>query len=373
MNFIVMTKIVLVFLGLSWTLLLGVAAQSAPCTTPVQQPGLCVPLQHCRNIYSIIKNKQRPSQGLLNYIRRAVCHLPDISKAVCCQLTEIDEAAHESPVTTPTAVLPTNCGTTTADRVAYGKETGVFECPWMALLRFKDFNLEIVDGCGGTLIHERNVLTAAHCLQDKKLKLDHVRLGEHNKITDIDCEGDDGDCAGPVQDVMVEHAIPHPNYNRPRYSNDIGLIRLATSVTFNDQIKPICLPTSSEFRNLLHSKYVLTGWGTTEANSVSNVLLKAYLPRVENAECAQILKRNSLSITLSESQLCAGGTERKDSCKGDSGGPLGTVGLLFDEPRFIQFGIVSIGVNSCGVKNIPSIYTRVGHYMDWIVANIKPS
>ncbi|XP_053683729.1 serine protease grass-like [Sabethes cyaneus] len=345
-----------------------VRQEREPCTTPIQQPGLCVPVQYCRNIYNILKNKQRPSQGIINYIRRAVCRLPEVSKAVCCQLSEV-----ETVVGSPTTVLPTNCGSTAADRVAYGQETAVFECPWMALLRFKDFDQEIVDGCGGTLIHERYVLTAAHCLHDSKLTLDHVRLGEHNKITAIDCEGEEGDCAGPVQDVAVENTITHPSYNRPRFSNDIGLIRLASSVTFSDQIKPICLPATDEFRNLLHNKYVLTGWGTTEANSVSNVLLKAYLPRVENSKCEQIMKNNSLSITLSESQLCAGGTNLKDSCRGDSGGPLGTVGLLHGEPRFIQFGIVSIGVNSCGIKNIPSIYTRVGHYMDWIVENIKPS
>ncbi|XP_058449068.1 serine protease grass-like [Malaya genurostris] len=366
-----MKKIILVLIGLSHYTLLGVCAQSEPCTTPVGHPGLCVPVQYCRNIYGIIQSKKRPSEGILNYIRKSVCRLAGVSKSVCCQLTEVDKAVTSMPPNKP--VLPMNCGTTTADRVAYGLQTGVFEYPWMALLRFRDFNQDLVDGCGGTLIHERYVLTAAHCLHDRKLILDHVRLGEHNKITDIDCEGEDGDCAGPVQDVRVETTIIHPMYNNPKFRNDIGLIRLERNVIFDDQIKPICLPITKEFSSILHSKYILTGWGTTENNSLSNVLLKAYLPRIENEQCEHIMKSNSLEVELSEHQFCAGGRDLKDSCRGDSGGPLGTVGLLHNEPRFIQFGIVSIGVNSCGLKNIPSIYTRVGLYMDWIIENMKPS
>ncbi|XP_058811609.1 serine protease grass-like [Topomyia yanbarensis] len=366
-----MKRIILVLIGLGHYASVGICAQSAPCTTPTGHPGLCVPLEHCRNIYSIIQSKQRPSQGILNYIRRSVCRLPEVRKAVCCQLTEVDQTIASLAPDKP--LLPTNCGTTTADRVAYGKETGVFECPWMALLRFRDFNQELVDGCGGSLIHERYVLTAAHCLHDRKLILDHVRLGEHNKVTDIDCEGVDGDCAGPVQDIRVETTITHPMYNNPKFRNDIGLVRLASNARLDDQIKPICLPVTKEYSNMLHSKYILTGWGTTENNSLSNVLLKAYLPRVDNEQCEHIMRNNSLTIALGEQQLCAGGSDRKDSCRGDSGGPLGTVGLLYNEPRFIQFGIVSIGVNTCGLKNIPSIYTRVGLYMDWILENIKPS
>lgn len=344
-----------------------IRAQSVSCTTPNGTPGQCIPVHSCRDILKIFKNRTAIPPDQLAYIRQSVCHLPSVKYAVCCQLDQIDE-------TPPGAsLLPTECGTTTADRVAGGDETGVFEFPWMALLRYRDFEGTIVDGCGGSLISDRYVLSAAHCLRVYNLLLDHVRLGEHNKITDIDCEGQDGDCAGPVQDIKIEKIIVHPQYNKPKFSNDIGLIRLKTQVTFQDHIKPVCLPTTPDFQKLLFPKYILTGWGKTEANTLSDVLLKATVPRIDNAQCMQILQQQRLWIQLSEKQMCAGGKNLVDSCRGDSGGPLGMVARVGKYPRFIQFGIVSIGLNTCGVQNVPSVYTRVGEYMDWVQDNLEPS
>ncbi|XP_065073005.1 serine protease grass-like isoform X2 [Ochlerotatus camptorhynchus] len=341
--------------------------ESLSCTTPNSIPGQCITVHRCRHILNMFKTQTMIPPAQQSFIRQSACHLPNVKYAVCCQLDEIERPAPDI------SLLPTECGITTADRVAGGDETGVFEFPWMALLRYRDFEGGIVDGCGGTLINDRYVLTAAHCLRVHTLTLDHVRLGEHNKKTEIDCEGFDGDCAGPVQDIKIEKLMIHPQYNKPKFSNDIGLIRLKSRAHFQDHIKPICLPVTSESQKMVFPKYILTGWGKTETNKLSDVLLKATVPRLDNEQCTQILQQQRLWISLNNKQMCAGGKNLMDSCRGDSGGPLGMVVKVGRYPRFIQYGIVSIGLDTCGIQNVPSVYTRVGEYMDWIQENLQPS
>lgn len=357
-------------------------AQSAPCTTPVNQAGLCVAIQRCKNIYYIVRNPTPPPAAYANYIKRAACTLPGVERSVCCTMNEVlpEPTTRQPPVTSAkSALLPKDCGHSVTDRIAFGNVTKVFSYPWMALLRYET-NGAILDGCGGSLINKRYVLTAAHCLKVRStLTLDHVRLGEHTKNQEIDCnvyKEEDGteekDCAGPVEDIKVESFVVHPDYNRPRYSNDIGLIRLARDVVMQDHIQPICLPATPELRSKQFDKYIVTGWGTTENQSLSDVLLEAILPRVNNDVCQQKMTQNRLNVQLSDKQMCAGGEKQVDTCRGDSGGPLGYSSTYNGRARFIQFGVVSAGVDSCGLKSVPGIYCRVGSYMDWILDNLQP-
>lgn len=95
----------------------------------------------------------------------------------------------------------------------------------------------------------------------------------------------------------------------------------------------------------------------------SKVKLKVSLPVLSNSDCAPIHARE---VRLADSQLCAGGEQGKDSCKGDSGGPLMTPQGLRNDARWYVVGIVSIGPRRCGTEGKPAIYTRVGSYVDWI-------
>lgn len=89
------------------------------------------------------------------------------------------------------------------------------------------------------------------------------------------------------------------------------------------------------------------------------------MPIVPNEKCQQLFK----SVNIRPSQLCAGGETGIDSCKGDSGGPLVCPGPIKKQSvRLIQFGIVSLGRIGCLSNNtFPGIYTRVGHYLKWIL------
>lgn len=71
--------------------------------------------------------------------------------------------------------------------------------------------------------------------------------------------------------------------------------------------------------------------------------------------------------------MCAGGKDGKDSCGGDSGGPLIVkMQATTYDIRTFQQGIVSYGPKICGIQGLPGVYTRVAYYMDWILDNLKP-
>lgn len=364
----------------------AVKAQSAPCSTPTNQAGTCVAIERCRNIYNIVNNPTPPPVGIANYIKRAACTLPSVPRSVCCQPAEVvpEPTTLSLPVTASSwthpklNLLPRDCGQTVSDRLAYGNVTKVFEFPWMAVLRY-DYNGAITDGCGGAIINKRYILTAAHCVKTRStMPLHSVVLGEHTKNQEMDCniyndkfgKEIERDCADPIEVFGIDKFIVHPDYNRPKYSNDIALIRLNRDVVMKDHIRPICLPVTSALQRQTFDKYIVTGWGTTEEKVGSNILLQANIPHVSIADCQRKMNENRLNIQLSEKQLCAGGVNKVDTCKGDSGGPLG-FSATHNGARFMQFGIVSLGVDSCGEKSVPGIYCRVSAYMDWILNNME--
>lgn len=109
----------------------------------------------------------------------------------------------------------------------------------------------------------------------------------------------------------------------------------------------------------------VVGWGKTETGRYSPVKLKLKVPIVSESNCNRMFNRAGVNVRTS--QLCAGGEKDKDSCNGDSGGPL----LAEVNQRFYIEGIVSFGA-VCGTEGWPGIYTRVSRYRDWIEGNIRP-
>lgn len=99
-------------------------------------------------------------------------------------------------------------------------------------------------------------------------------------------------------------------------------------------------------------------------------ILKKVSVVVQSKENCRNFYENLLFFT--RNQICAGGTEGKDSCGGDSGGPLQHVINLNGAKRFVQEGIVSYGPKQCGLNNKPAIYTDVKVYMKWILDNLEP-
>uniref|UniRef100_A0A1I8Q6X3 Peptidase S1 domain-containing protein n=1 Tax=Stomoxys calcitrans TaxID=35570 RepID=A0A1I8Q6X3_STOCA len=237
-------------------------------------------------------------------------------------------------------------------RIVGGTTTGVSEYPWMARLSY--FNRFY---CGGTLINDRYVLTAAHCVKGFMWFMIKVTFGEHDRCNDKE----------RPETRFVLRAFTQ-KFSFSNFDNDIALLRLNDRVPITSFIRPICLPRPEERNDLfVGTKGIATGWGTLKEDGKPSCLLQEVeVPVLENETC--VAQTNYTQKMITKNMMCAGypGTGERDSCQGDSGGPL--VRLRPDDKRYEQIGIVSWG-NGCARPDYPGVYTRVTKYIDWITEN----
>lgn len=109
--------------------------------------------------------------------------------------------------------------------------------------------------------------------------------------------------------------------------------------------------------------FSVTGWGRTENETLSDVLMEAQITQQVPGIC-----RAAYHMDIKSTQLCVG-EEGRDSCNGDSGGPLSYVSYYNETQRIVLFGIVSFGSRQCA-QGDPGVYTNVGSFMPWIADKI---
>ncbi|XP_037818581.1 serine protease easter-like [Lucilia sericata] len=357
------------------------------CITPNRERALCIILEDCKYLYNILVSSPLRDADRL-YLSRSQCGYQNGKVLICCPDRYRQVTQQTVPPTPPPNYVnnllpqPGQCGNVLSNRIYGGNKTKIDEFPWMALIEYTKANNAKGHHCGGSLINTRYVITASHCVNGKAIptdwRLTGVRLGEWDTTTNPDCEIDvrgERDCAPEHLDIRVEQAIPHPQYNPSSRNqvNDIALLRLERSISYTDFVRPICLPINSNLRTAAFDGIVMdvAGWGKTEKESVSNLKLKASVEGYSIDECRSVYMRQN--IILEDTQICAGGKEGIDSCRGDSGGPLISLDTT-NRIRAYYFlaGVVSFGPTPCGLEGWPGVYTRVGNYIDWILQNLRP-
>ncbi|KFB35197.1 serine protease 14 [Anopheles sinensis] len=320
------------------------------CTTPHDRPGKCVPLSKCPSL-----NRTVHTPDDYDILTSSRCGEESGTTMVCCL-----------------NVLPEfpGCGVMNMLRSGGDQITSIEEFPWAVLIEYQKQNGEYGYLCGGSLINERYVLTAAHCVTSLShgWKVHRVRLGEWDLSSNPDCIQHTGNtvvevCNSSPIDMDIETIVVHSGYTHAKtYHNDIALIRMARDVNFSLSVQPICLPLPKRIININHedTSTIAVGWGRTETGHASQVKMKVDLIVQSLEECKLLYE--SKGASLMDTQMCVGGMDRKDTCTGDSGGPL----MRMLGGVWYQIGVGSFGSTNCGTDNFPAVYTDVSKYVDWI-------
>jgi len=250
------------------------------------------------------------------------------------------------PVTTPSTNFPKECGkqqyAPLKQRIIGGNIAHANSWPWQILFRGAN------SMCGGALIDERHVLTAAHCVTTPVQEKDYkVIVGAHEINKPMYME----------QESSVSKIWVHEQYSTLTTANDVAVIRLAKPVKISDKVNIICLP-GAEAKTVNDTVWV-SGWGRTAHLGNTSPILKQTQMQTMGTKCS-VYGADKFS---QEKQICASKHGVGYTCQGDSGGPL----MYEYEGRWYLNGVVSYGSSDCGVgTGLPSVYARVKYYLPWI-------
>ncbi|XP_017873131.1 PREDICTED: chymotrypsin-2 [Drosophila arizonae] len=238
-------------------------------------------------------------------------------------------------------VFPSRPASAFSSRIVGGEQVALGAAPYQVSVQ----NMFGNHMCGGVIIHDQYILTAASCLAGMRKNNVKVVMSTN-------------EWAGPAWEYYVEDIILHCKFDQPLYHNDIALIKMQTLVAYDEVTQNITIAAVDDL--VEGEKLTMTGWGLDETSGelVDN-LKQLELTYVPTARCnSTYFQTPDLDI----GHLCAVGKVGAGACHGDHGGPL-----VDSKGRLV--GIGNWGV-PCG-HGYPDVFARVSYYHDWIQSTIK--
>ncbi|KAM9316571.1 serine protease 56 [Gastrophryne carolinensis] len=277
--------------------------------------------------------------------------LLECSGCADCLLPECASTSAQCRGTCGETLAPVVNSTIPQGRIVGGSITSPGSWPWLVNIRL---NGELM--CGGVIIGDAWVLTAAHCFNGDINELQWtVVVGEYDVSKQEDGK----------KVIQVKRIITHPKFNQKTFNNDIALIELTSRVTVSSKVMPVCLPTVPVDPAPGTNCYI-AGWGSLyEDGPPSDVVMEASVPVLSQETCRKTLGKGMLTNTMFCAGYLNGGV---DSCQGDSGGPLTCQDSSSNQ--YYVYGITSWG-DGCGEKGKPGVYTRVTSFIDWMRSQMK--
>nr|XP_013816350.1 PREDICTED: transmembrane protease serine 12 [Apteryx mantelli mantelli] len=243
-------------------------------------------------------------------------------------------------------------------RIVGGRDAQAGAWPWLVSLQIHQIGVKFKHVCGGALVNENSVLSAAHCATGKKdpyywrAVIGVHNLWKHDKHT---------------TKRNIRNITLHPEFRKETFENDIALFKLDSSVHYNNYIQPICLPSAHLYLYIDNeTDCFISGWGRiAEKGKTSAVLKEAQVEIIPSDVCNAF---DSYGGLVNSNMICAGSESGGiDSCQGDSGGPLTC--YYPSTSKYYLIGITSFGIG-CGRPKLPGIYVRLSPYRRWVISEL---
>lgn len=385
-----MTLLFFTSLVLHLFIVVSASPSNQECTDLLGNKGRCTVVAECPSLAPLVKPPLSSKPTSIARLRNALTCASRLKSLgpryrngrrhvilqVCCS-TILNPVKH--PAFKSFHTLQSQCGVFLFPQIYGGRGVDAGQYPWFVAISFwnsessPEPNRDIVVSdfmCGGSLISEQWVLTAAHCVVDQNKEnraLWVLKIGASALISE-----DDSQTGVDVACFQQCEVVVHPKY-KPIDKNDIALIQIPQNQKVSET--PVCLPffknplkdrslkSGIDNTNYPREKFVAIGFGKTSTSGVSNRLNEVSLPKTPRDACGSFLRKHHIRPSQWKNFICAGGEEGRDTCNGDSGGPL----MEIQNSTFYAVGITSFSGRFCAEKDQVAAYVSVYRYIPWIL------